>query len=84
MKPNGVSNIPKGNVMKTETNLIEALLEELDRNRVLLEIYRDIGNAGVFAGRMIELEMERTKKAMAERDTAKMIRCLKALQRNKC
>jgi hypothetical protein len=55
-------------------NLIEGILEEIDRNQELLEVYKKIPTGG-FGAAMIRGKIEAAKKAMATGDTIGMIQC---------
>lgn len=63
-------------------NLIEALQDELRRNRELVKIYKSIGPAGSFGATMIQSDMDEAEKAMAAGDVAFMIAWLKRLREN--
>lgn len=64
-------------------NLIEGLLEEIERNIGLVEVYESIGQAGVFAKTMIQADINEAKKAIAENDVIAMISAVSKLKGNK-
>jgi len=68
--------------MSEPTNLAEALLEELKRNRELLAIYKEIGPAGTFAYTMVSKDIDDANKAMIEGDVVSMIQCYETLKNN--
>ncbi len=61
-------------------NLIEGLQEEMDRNRELLQDYKDIGPSGLFGAGTIQDKIKATERAIANGDTVEMLRCFKRLQ----
>lgn len=64
-------------------NLMEGLLNEIDRNVKLEETYRGLEEgAGVFGATMIRIDINRAKKAIAEGDTVEMIRTFDSLKKN--
>ena len=54
-------------------NLMAGLLEELNRNRELLTVYKEIGPAGMFGAAMITQDIEAAEKAIGSRDVVEMI-----------
>lgn len=63
-------------------NMIEALQEELNRNRELLKIYQSIGPPGAFASSMIAADIKDGEAAIAEHDAGEMVLALKSLRGN--
>lgn len=63
-------------------NMIEALQEELKRNRELLEIYQSIGQPGRFASVMIVEDIKNGETAINNYDTVAMVKALKSLRGN--
>lgn len=64
-------------------NLIEGLIEQMNRNRELLEAYKSIGIPGTFASAMITADIQAAEKAMGEGDTIAMLKCFAVLKENK-
>jgi len=60
--------------------LAEALPRAQARVRALIPMYREIGNAGVFALAMMELSLRRADQASAAGDVVAMIRALEDLR----
>ena len=54
-------------------NLMAGLLEELNRNRELLTVYKEIGPAGMFGAAMITQDIEAAEKAIGSGDVVEMI-----------
>lgn len=61
-------------------NLMTALLNEIERNAKLAEIYKSIGPSGIFGARMIDLDVKAAREAIADMDVVAMMRCYKALK----
>lgn len=64
-------------------NLMEGLIEQMNRNRELLEAYKAIGIPGTFGSAMIIADIQAAEKAMGEGDTVAMLKCFAALKENK-
>ena len=64
-------------------NLMEGILQELERNRELLQDYEDIGQPGQFGASIIAAAIKQTENAIMEEDTVEMLRCYKYLQDRK-
>ena len=60
--------------------LAEALPQEQARVRALIPMYREIGNAGVFALVMMEQSLRMADQAFADGDVVAMIRALEDLR----
>ncbi len=60
-------------------NLMEALLDEIQRVTELLHLYDEIPT-GVFAATMMRQSIERAKTAIAEEDVVKMAQSYKDLE----
>ena len=60
--------------------LADALPKEQARVRSLLPMYREIGNAGVFALAMMEQSLRTADRAAASGDVVAMIRALEDLR----
>lgn len=54
-------------------NLMDGLLSELNRNRQLLQEYKNIGPAGMFGAAFIQQAITRGEQAIKEGDVIKMI-----------
>ena len=63
-------------------NILEALMEELNRNKELLTEYEAIGPAGQFGAMMLRQSIKRAEQAITESDTVAMIRCYEDLKTN--
>lgn len=61
-------------------NLIEGIQQELERNREILQAYRDIGPNGAFGVMIIKIKIQEAEQAIANGDTVKMLACYKKLQ----
>lgn len=61
-------------------NLIEGIQREQRRCRELLVGYKEIGPAGAFGAKMIQIDLDRSEEAIACGDTIEMMRAYKALQ----
>jgi hypothetical protein len=66
-----------------EVNLIEGLIEQMNRNRELVEAYKSIGIPGTFGAAMLTADIQAAEKAMGEGDTVAMLKCFAALKENK-
>ncbi len=64
-------------------NLMESLLNEIERNAKLVKIYESVGPAGTFGATMIQQDINKAKKAVADNDLAAMIVAHEALKGNK-
>jgi len=64
-------------------NLLEALQNELRRNRELLEQYQKIGRAGMFGELVIREKIKQAEAAIASGDIVAMTRCYQELQNSK-
>jgi hypothetical protein len=63
-------------------NLIEGLIEQMNRNRELLDAYKSIGTPGTFGAAMITADIHAAEKAMGEGDTIAMLKCFATLKEN--
>jgi hypothetical protein len=61
-------------------NLVEGLLDEMNRCRELVKQYGEIGPAGAFGRAAIEQDIKNAEKALAGGDVVEMIQAFKALQ----
>jgi hypothetical protein len=61
-------------------NLIEGIQQELDRNRELLQEYKNIGPAGMFGATMIQNAIKTAEKAIAHGDTIQMLKSYNELK----
>ena len=62
-------------------NLIEGLLEEMNRVREMMVEYRSLPKgAGRFAASLMELNIKNAEEAISEGDAVKMIEALKLLK----
>ena len=68
--------------MEKETkNLIEGLLDEMNRAREMITEYQSLPkNAGAFTCMMIQKDISRAEKAIVSGDTIQMIACYKVLK----
>ena len=64
-------------------NLAEGLVRELNRNRELLEDYKEIGPNGAFGAKMIEIDISAGEKAQGETDVIAMCQAFNSLKNNK-
>ena len=62
-------------------NLIEDLMQELNRNKELLGMYEKIPQ-GVFGATMIKADIKKAEKAIVEGDTVKMLSSFISLKDN--
>jgi hypothetical protein len=66
---------------KTESkNLIEGLLEEMNRVREIIKIYEEVGDAGKFAIAFMNLSIKKAEAAMATGDVVEMLRIYQELK----
>ena len=63
-------------------NLMEGLMDELNRNRGLLILYKSIGPAGQFGSIMINYDIKAGEEAIKNMDTIEMLRLYKKLKDN--
>ena len=63
-------------------NLMEGLLEEIDRNNILLEAYKSIGTPGTFGAAGITTDLKTAKEAIGSGDVVAMVRAYRTLQGN--
>ena len=63
-------------------NLMEGLLNEIERNIELCGAYKEIPT-GVWAAGMIQKDIDAGKKAVADNDVVAMLSAHKALENNK-
>jgi hypothetical protein len=61
-------------------NLVEGLLEQMNRCRRLIKEYEAIGEAGAFARVAITLDIRQAEKAMAGGDAVEMLEAYKDLE----
>lgn len=65
---------------KEAKNLMEGLLDEMNRVREILEEYKSIGPPGMFGVAMIQGAINQAEKAIASNDVIKMIQCYEELK----
>lgn len=66
--------------MNTDT-IGDALPREMARVRdELMPLYREIGNPGLFALGLMQIDLDKAAKALAKGDLIEMIRCYNALK----
>lgn len=63
-------------------SLAEALPAEIERNKKLIEVYKSIGNVGVFARTAIQIDIEAAELAIANGDTVSMVQIYQKLIEN--
>jgi len=63
-------------------DLMDALLQELNRNRELVRLYRDFPE-GTYAAGMIEQDIKSGERAIADNDVVRMLRSYERLKENK-
>ncbi len=63
-------------------NLMEGLLEELNRNRQLKLDYDEIGTAGTFGATMIQADIDAGEKAIGTGDVTEILRVYQSLKGN--
>jgi len=63
------------------SNLAESLLNEIERNRELLEAYRAIPT-GMFGAAMIDVDIKNAVNALASGDALEMLKAYEALKNN--
>ncbi len=64
-------------------NLMEGLMDELNRNRELLLQYKSIGIPGQFGAIMIEQDIKSGEDAIKNTDVVEMLKTYGTLQNNK-
>lgn len=64
-------------------NLMEGMLEELNRNRDLLRQYETVGPAGAFGAAVIREKIATGEKTIAENDVVQMLKAYNALTESK-
>ena len=62
-------------------NIAEALAKEIQRNRELLELYKEIPT-GAFGAAMIDLDIKKAVDALASGDAIEMIEAYNAMKDN--
>ena len=62
-------------------NLVEGIIDELNRNRELLAVYKEIP-AGAFAAVNLENDIKRAEEALGSGDVIEMLRVYKLLKEN--
>lgn len=62
-------------------NVAEALVEEIDRNRKLLELYKEIPT-GAFGAMMIDRDIKYAVEALASGDVVKIVEAYEAIKNN--
>jgi RNA binding exosome subunit len=69
---------------KSETkNLMDGLMDELNRNRELLKEYEAIGRAGMFGAHFIKQAINNGEQAIRENDVIKMLQAYSELKETK-
>ncbi len=63
-------------------NLVEGVIAELNRNRELLQVYKEIP-AGAFAAINLANDIQRAEAALVSGDAIEMLRVYKLLKENK-
>ncbi len=63
-------------------NLMEGLMNEVNRNRELLIQYKSIGSAGIFGASFIKADIKAGEDAIKNMDTIEMLRLYKKLKGN--
>jgi len=61
-------------------NLAQGLVQELKRNRELLEDYKEIGPNGAFGAMAISNVIAQAEKAQGEDDVVEMLKCYENLK----
>ena len=61
-------------------NIVQGILEEIDRCEVLIGHYEEIGPVGAFGKMMIRRDIDAAKEALGSGDTIAMIASLEALR----
>jgi hypothetical protein len=61
-------------------NLMEGLLNQMNRCRELVKLYESIGPTGVFGKAMIEQDIKQAEKAIGGGDVVEMVAAYKALE----
>lgn len=61
-------------------NLMQGLLDEINRNRELLKAYEKIGPSGIFGATVIKALISKAEKAINENDVVKMIVAFRELK----
>ena len=64
-------------------NLMDGLMDELNRNRELLKIYQEIGPAGRLGAMLIDRDIKAGEQAIRDNDVVAMLRAYNALKDNK-
>lgn len=62
-------------------NVAEALADEIERNRKLLELYKEIPT-GAFGAMMIEYDIKNAVDALASGDVVKIVEAYEAIKDN--
>lgn len=62
-------------------NVAEALVDEIDRNRKLLELYKEIPT-GAFGAMMIDRDIKNAVEALASGDVVKIVEAYEAIKNN--
>jgi hypothetical protein len=63
-------------------NLMEGLLQELNRNKELLSEYKEIGPAGAFGAIFIDQDIKFAEYSIIENDVIKMLQAYEKLKEN--
>lgn len=62
-------------------SVVEALADEIERNRKLLELYRQIPT-GAFGAKMIELDIKNAVEALVSGDVVEIVEAYEAIKNN--
>ena len=62
-------------------SVAEALVDEIDRNRKLLELYKEIPT-GAFGAMMIDADIKNAVEALASGDVVKIVEAYEAIKDN--
>lgn len=61
-------------------NVINSLVDEIERCGRVLDVYKSIGKPGAIGAALIQLDIDKAKKALSEMDTVKIISSLSSLR----
>lgn len=64
-------------------SLMEGLMQELNRNRELLQQYKDIGPSGMIGATMIAMDIQDGEKAIVDDDVVAIVSMYNRLKGNK-
>jgi len=79
----GESSVSDTTQKEHPTNVAEALAEEIERNRKLLELYKALpATAGTFGAMMIDADIKKAVQALASGDAIRIVAAYETIRNN--